>query len=466
MTERAFAPGSSRAVEARVSCGGKPALAPCTTPYHRGMKRTLSLSLALLGALSAAGCVSKTTVVPAGSGSAARPSPRPRASSSPETPEQFAHAAGVSQTVRVQSVILPVGSLPYGNLVLPLLSPDGALAATQVGDPPLWETLLAAPGAAVPAAARIEIYAFDLRTDIEADMRQRPALVATVGGEGAEPVLLGRGADDEGFLVESPREDGSRWIGKASWKTGEIRWLVQDDNVNAFAALGPGGRLAWSRRTVNGAYFELVVRGPGSAASSAAGAGGEEGAGAADWFMAGARDWLFPIWANAGDRLFVFTIEAGQFDAHYGMATTQSAFAQSAARINISSGADTFIAYQSLSGQFGMNESLATTPNQIVFFHPGIARMVLWRPLAASGRRLMYLNEKSIAALVETGDYAMVATTTDLVRQSLRRAQERIDLVAGLQIPRPTTSESWPYLLLSPAENRVGVTALKLLPVR
>src|SRR6185503_18951506 len=102
-----------------------------------------------------------------------------------------------------------------------------------------------------------------------------------------EPLILGRSADMQGFLVESPRQDGSRWIGKATWDSGEITWLVQDDYVNAFASLGPGGQLAWSRRAKVGDHFDLVVR-------------DESG----EWTLpADGTDWAMPSWSATGQHI-------------------------------------------------------------------------------------------------------------------------------------------------------------------
>jgi len=36
--------------------------------------------------------------------------------------------------------------------------------------------------------------------------------------------------------------------------------------------------------------------------------------------------------------------------------------------------------------------------------------------------------------------------------------------VPGPQVPRATTSATWPYLLLTPGESRIGVTAMRLVP--
>src|SRR5690606_7506270 len=64
--------------------------------------------------------------------------------------------------------------------------------------------------------------------------------------------------NERGFLVESPRPDGSRWIGFADWKTGSLDWLIRDDQVNAHAVLAPNNALAFTRRRDASSPSELV----------------------------------------------------------------------------------------------------------------------------------------------------------------------------------------------------------------
>lgn len=147
--------------------------------------------------------------------------------------------------------VQPRGSVRYDGQALPMASPDGRWLAVQEGEPPTWEAILAQPNAMPSAETRIVVY------DLAA---AAPAKVPL-----AEPLnaglILGRNADDEGFLVESPRPDGSRWIGKASWLTGRVRWLAQGDAVvNAFGFLTPRGELIYSRRRSHESDFEVVVR--------------------------------------------------------------------------------------------------------------------------------------------------------------------------------------------------------------
>jgi hypothetical protein len=184
------------------------------------------------------------------------------------------------------AAILPLGSVPYDNRSLPLVSPDGRTVATQTGLAPEWPTLLAARGASVPASTRVEVHAIDRDLGVA-------SAVATL----AEPVLLGRGGSAEGFLVESPRPDGARWIGIHPWGPGAIEWLVADGRVNAFASPGPEGRLTWSRRPVGTEHFDLVVR-----------------KGTSEWVIgAQGGDWLLPVF-GADDVLHAVRVVDGRLD--------------------------------------------------------------------------------------------------------------------------------------------------------
>lgn len=352
--------------------------------------------------------------------------------------------AGVSRTVQVVAGVLPLGSVPYDNMTLPLVSPDGRWLATQTAAPPTWGTALAEQGAHVPSATHVKVYQLDLREGIDPKDRKAPVLKFGL----TESVLLGRSCDSEGFLIESPREDGSRWIGKASWKDGTIAWLVQGSDVNAFAALGTRNRLAWSRRTQTADKFDLVVRD-----------------GAQEWSVSGAGEsWIMPQWSNQDDGLFVLTLADGSLDANFGLASTQAEFEQSRQHLALATESTVYTAYQSMSGQTGAVDGTTTVPDQLVFFHPAARRAALWRPLADSSRRFAYLYSKSIAGLVDEEEFAFTATNDGLLRQSLARPSEYLQLVAGTQIPRATTSSSWPFMLLSPGQSSVGIMAMRLLP--
>ncbi len=145
-----------------------------------------------------------------------------------------------------------MGVVPSDGVTLPVLSPDGRHIAVQTGTAPELATALARPGQRAPLGSRVAMYRLDPRALVR--------LGETDGG-----LLLGRNADNAGFLVESVRPDGARWIGRVDWNTHETEWLVQDGRVNAFGALGSGGTLAYSSRGITDRCFDLVVRKDGTA---------------------------------------------------------------------------------------------------------------------------------------------------------------------------------------------------------
>jgi hypothetical protein len=217
----------------------------------------------------------------------------------------------VTNTV-IRAEIQLQGNVPYDNMSVPLVSPDGRYIATQTNISPTWPTLLAEWEADVPVATRIEIY-------------RRPLDGNAVGHHMTlhEPLILGRSYDNGGFLVEAPQDDGSRWIGYIEWESGELHWLVADEFVNAFASLGPGGRLAWSRRDVNDIddHFELVVRGPDQNVLQAASHAANE------WSYSRDREsWLMPTWSGNGNGLFAFVLTGDYLEAVYAVGSDPSAF--------------------------------------------------------------------------------------------------------------------------------------------
>jgi hypothetical protein len=164
--------------------------------------------------------------------------------------------ATTSSLVQVQFVSL--GTLRYDGQVLPVVSPDGRFIAAQSGEPPSWPTLLADQGAQTPVYTRIAAY------DISepAQSSGAPAKRIEWATEAPPGVTLGRSADARGFLVEWPRPDGSRWIGRMPWLGGGTEWLAQGDQVNAHGVFTSQGWLLYTRRAKSGGNSALVLRGP------------------------------------------------------------------------------------------------------------------------------------------------------------------------------------------------------------
>ncbi|MBL0870693.1 MAG: hypothetical protein IBJ18_08975 [Phycisphaerales bacterium] len=262
------------------------------TPKRRsqnspGVPRSSAAILLLTSSIIAPGCVTER-IEPAG-----RISPYIATGVDPSKPRAFVkpttsntHAEPVATAPRLTTQTL--GDFRTDGLSLPLISPDGKYIAFRLGSPPVDELRLAPaplPGAAVP---RIVTIAQDDPSRIvieQLDRAQQPIQIpATQPIEpdmqpaGDEPiphgVLLGRSCTDEGFLIEWPRPDGSRWIGFVRWTTARVTWLVRSDQhvpwlAASNAVLSARGDLffayrtdpaqGWSlaRRTRDGTFQEL-----------------------------------------------------------------------------------------------------------------------------------------------------------------------------------------------------------------
>ncbi|MBK9189741.1 MAG: hypothetical protein IPM33_12385 [Phycisphaerales bacterium] len=218
---------------------------------HAGQRQRVVITLAGL-CLVFAGCVTERApnkpgltyrdpAAPVGGGSAPLAMPTgPIATPAPNAS---------TLTSRVQVPIVPLGQVVYDGQVLPLVSPDGRTLAVQQGESPSWSALVAAPDAVPPVGTRLAIYALNDTGPAPVGMTELP-----------EGVILGRGADDRGFLVEWLREDSSRWIGRVPWTGGNVDWLVKGVSVCAHAIFTPQGELVFTRATAGGEAVELVLR--------------------------------------------------------------------------------------------------------------------------------------------------------------------------------------------------------------
>lgn len=370
--------------------------------------------------------------------------------------------------------LAPLGIVPYDSFVLPLTSPDGSRAATHVGAAPPMRTLLAARGASPPEYTAVRLWSL-------ASLGSGAAPRGAKGGATiAEPVVLGRATNDEGALVESPQPDGSRWIGLAPWsmKTGDpLRWLVSDDRVNAFAALGPHGALAWSRRSRGDTSFEVVVRPRGDSARELV-LPREPG-----------ESWLLPSFSVDGSRLFalvlhdqsleVAMIELGaEVDATFGLdATTGSGSAPGPTgtiesselrgeirREPIATGCTIETAWQCLAAQQAWPIEADRPADAFFYYHPQRRRLILWRAASRQSTALpagslagAYLDESSLLLSFPTRTLVQsMAPIKDLAASSTPFAAA-YQLLPKLYLPRATSVPAMPLLLLGPDRADVGV---------
>lgn len=210
-------------------------------------KRGTTIALALL--VSAGGCV-----VDKERTDALR---EERASAPPALPSDpiARPVIGGTTASRISVTVESLGTIEYDGLSVPIVSPDGAFVATQDSPAPPREQRLAIESTA-PDRSRLGTVSISLLRPGVGGLRTSIELFDL-----KSPILLGRDASAEGVLVESPRPDGSRWIGVARWSETEsgIRWLVRDGSVSAHAVFAGKGGILFSRRSVGESRFSLAL---------------------------------------------------------------------------------------------------------------------------------------------------------------------------------------------------------------
>ncbi|MCA9285379.1 MAG: hypothetical protein KDA22_09205 [Phycisphaerales bacterium] len=362
---------------------------------------------------------------PADSAPAARASTAPGTATGEATPSD---GGADRRAVRVE--MTPLGTVPYDEFTLPLVQPSGSFVATQIGQPQPWPTVLAEPDAPDAQGSRVSIYAMGFGQPQSLRVHQFP-----------EGVLLGREADDQGFLVERLDTDGSRAIGKAAWSDGRIRWIADDGLVNAFATMSRNGALAWSRRPIDRAEFDLVIRSNGSDIEIPSSEG---------W------SWMLPSFSGDGTHVFALRLRDGVLQlACLPVGTADTALA-GLETLTISMRADGTVAYQTMApvraGAAGPSGSTA-----IYFFDPTLGGMAIWEPeigrhalLARGSFGAAILDEKRLVLSLPEGP--------EIARlPGLDRSPPFAD---GPLIPRASSIPEWPCVLLSPANRQVIVLAM------
>jgi hypothetical protein len=177
--------------------------------------------------------------------------PAPGPPALPDGPVAVPATTSKTTSSEVQVGVVPLGVVLYDGQALPLVSPDGRFIVVEEGDPPTWEAILAEPAAAAPPGAALAVYEVG-----EHELKRvAPAQALPTG------LILGRAADDHGFLVEAPQADGSRWIGRVAWATQAVEWLVQGPLVCSHAILTARGELVYTSRAVESDSSDLVIRG-------------------------------------------------------------------------------------------------------------------------------------------------------------------------------------------------------------
>ncbi|MBP27580.1 MAG: hypothetical protein CMJ63_05110 [Planctomycetaceae bacterium] len=329
-----------------------------------------------------------------------------------------------------------IGAIPWNSTTLPLLSPNGQWIATSTGDIPSNAMRLALPGASVPEDAKIEIWeVLPSRSGIR--------LQNTISGS----VLLTDSADDEGFLVESPRADGSRWIGEIDWRTGNLQWLVQDEHVNTMPSLGPRGRLAWCVRTQQEIEFSLAIRFQDERE-----------------FVLPVNDgeWLLPMWSDRSSRLSAWRLgEDGTLSIVSIDGESPDTLESSIKQALIMAGANRWDALRATANRSIVQGLQPSRFEEVIFYHPIRQRIAVWRPMAANSDRVISLAEGSIDAVHDHEGNFLLTMPDGLHWQDLSNLSRicRVDHVP--LYARRTTDPMLPYVLLDPETNVVRVRGMR-----
>ena len=233
------------------------------------LPRSPAFVAALLAAALCVGCVTER-VLHNPKGVLVKPNPEAVAAARARNPQALppgpvAKAADPATTRSASAAvaITPIASVEFDGRTLPLLSPDGAYFAVQVGEAPTWPNVLALTGQQPQPRSGVSIYktarvegAGEGGGRSVGEVAERQGLITPTAD--LSGLILGRSATAEGFLVEAPQADGSRWIGRVAWSTGELTWLVQGTQINAFAIEPEPGRVVFSRRDQAESNFTLM----------------------------------------------------------------------------------------------------------------------------------------------------------------------------------------------------------------
>lgn len=369
----------------------------------------------------------------------------------------LASPGGTTTTTHVRAEVVPLGSVAYDGLVLPMVSPGGRWLAVERGVPPTWETLLAEPGATPPEATLIEAH----------DLASRPPARVSWPGPAVRGLVLGRSCDERGFLVEAPQPDGSRRIGRVGWLTGRVEWLVPGPDVNAHAVFTRDGDLLFTRRAVDGGRASLVLRRPDGTEDVLTDASGSY----AMPMAAGSTSTVFALVRTGG----VLEIEAVRI-ADDPSGDGRRVLSATGARSLLARGADAALAYQVAApaqcSHPGEGAWEARSP--LVVYHPRLKRM------AAIDERTALpvgLAPGSIAAVPWSGGgrdgffcstpQGLVFTPTPTREESASLRPRRPDarVLAIPYVPRLTGDPDRPVLLLGPDESDPGLLVLFLLRI-
>lgn len=386
---------------------------------HPPLDRLRAASLACVGALTLAGCVK-----PLGSvGGLQSEQPTPATTTMP--------LAGTDAHVRFR--LDPICSLEYDGFALPLVSPDGQWAAIQATSTADWPTLLGSLEGGQPNAGTISVAALSVGS------KSPPVRV------NATDLLLGRSADSAGFLVESPRVDGARWVGRVAWRGGDPVWLIEDEHVNAMATLGEGDSIAWCRRSRGNSRFALCVQQAGVTQEIPP---PEDGS------------WMAPLFSGDGKYLYALRLRDGVLAA-CAFPISQAMSTVPTIAVDLSWRADERMAYQTL---VPLRTGGLPDDARLWFFHPRFGRMACWNPL---NNRIGLASPQSAGAAMIAGGRLVTASQEHLCVEpmptegSATETKRTSNILDALWIPIWSGGPST-LLVAHPHDGRLDVARIEL----
>lgn len=331
----------------------------------------------------------------------------------------------------VTAWIASLGTIEYDRHLLPLVSPGGQYMAVQAPAPALaddevWDCILAD---ATVTAPKLDIIIYRIEQTHGDKPGQRLVEHRRLEGAG----VLGRGADESAFLIESPQGAEARRIGFVQWETGETTWLL-NSGVNAFAARAPSGRLAWCQRVGEGdeSHFELFVQGENEVYRAGDGTG----------------DLMFPIWCGNENVLFAFHLGADKaLDLVVFDTRSAEAMRQPLQRERLTDAGTVFMAFQALAGI--QSPAAPDGSPRILFFHSGQQRIFEYDARWPEGQRVRGLPSPSIAAAWHTGDGIIYSSLSRVYYQFLRDRSAPVELFKGSGVPCATSNPAHPFVLIA-----------------
>lgn len=341
--------------------------------------------------------------------------------------------AGAPRQVEVR--IEPIARLPSAAEGVPVFSPDGRTVAIESSSDAGWAVRVGDPLPPGGLVARIESRSLE--------PRRLGQPLRTLEG----PWLLGRGATDDGFLLERPREDGGRDIVLAGWRSG-LRTIVEDGRCNAFAAASTDGAIAWSRRSPEGGPWQLVV---------------QRGDLRRELDVPAGTSWLLPTFSGDGTGLFALCIAGTSLRAAWlpfgadGLPDARST--QSPRHVAILSLRGTLSS--AVRAMMPSGGTAASPPGRgdLAVWMPDANTMAAWLP----GGSPEPLGRSTAAGVLIDDDNALVTDGARLLRHRLGAPGIPDAVVSGDPwVVRPTTRSPAAFVAFRPLGGQVEVATLTL----